>query len=468
MMVAGMAPGVVAVAALFPAPAAADLTQGFDVFNLSSHPIKLLNVTNSDKLQGGPPDGAVLNPGAGTHHFEKIFYVFDVNTTEGQYGILGDDGQPISSAYFNADMTISAGNVPLAGCQTYLAGVCTPPSLAENQRNIVLYDDPGTVLDIPAARVQAQAEALRNFCDETNTATCAFTASSEQQVDSPTHQVGNALINNTDEQQETTVTVADTVGSTDSVEVGLKVGGKLAELLDVEISAKYAHEWTQEHTFSQDVRVFCPAHHKCWINAVAPMYRDTGNFTVTLGNTTWNLQGVYFDSPDPTRGGAYSVEECLVGDPGCTMQADTLSDWPPTVSTSALSAQRRPKVLSGTYEVPHDLSVRGIFKPKLHHVIAGPSSVTPGGEAGYRISLSRRQFSDRFGYAVKDVRVRSTVAGRPGRRWTLSTLHPFQPRKLKLNTLVPRTARGRYCVSVRAVAKHARGAKARHCATVIR
>jgi hypothetical protein len=47
---------------------------------------------------------------------------------------------------------------------------------------------------------------------------------------------------------------------------------------------------------------------KCWIDAVEPLYRDTGNFTVTLGNTTWNLTGVYFDSPDPTRAGSFGVE----------------------------------------------------------------------------------------------------------------------------------------------------------------
>jgi hypothetical protein len=33
------------------------------------------------------------------------------------------------------------------------------------------------------------------------------------------------------------------------------------------------------------------------------MLRDTGNFTVTLGNTTWNLTDVYFDHPDNTNDG---------------------------------------------------------------------------------------------------------------------------------------------------------------------
>jgi hypothetical protein len=127
-------------------------------------------------------------------------------------------------------------------------------------------------------------------------------------MESPTHQVGNALINNTDEEQETDVTISDTVGSTDSVEISVKVGAKLFKVVDVSVTAKYSHEWTREHTFEQKVRVRCPAHTKCWIMGIAPMLRDTGDFHLTLGNTTWNVRGVYFDSPDPNGNGAYEVD----------------------------------------------------------------------------------------------------------------------------------------------------------------
>jgi hypothetical protein len=466
MLVAGMVPGAVTAAALFPAPAAADLTQGFDISNLSSHPIKLLSV-NRDGLQGAPPDGAVLNPGAGVHHYERIFYLFDPPPpTAARYEIDGDDGKPIGpTPWFDPTMAISSGNSPISICTTFV-GVCTPSGIGEGVRNIYLYDDPGTVHDLPASRAQAQAQALRSFCDQTNMATCQFTATSEQQVDSPTHQVGNALINTTDETQDTRVAVEDKVGSSDSVEVGVTAGGKLFELLDVEVSAKYDHKWTQEHTFSQDVTVHCPAHHKCWIDGVAPMYRDTGNFTVTMGNTTWNLTGVYFDSPDPTRSGSYQVNDCAIGDPGCTMQGTKLSNWPSNPPRASQAAGGRRKVLSGSYRVPLDLAVRGIVEPKLHHAIRGPSSVTAGGKASYRIMLSRRQPSDRLSYAVKGVRVGSTVAGRRARRWKFSTLRAFQSRKLTLKAAVPGSARGKHCVSVVAVAKHARAAEARHCAPV--
>jgi hypothetical protein len=467
VLVAGLVSGAVAAAALLPGAASAQLTQGFNVSNLSSHPIKLSRVVGGrGEFQGRPPDGAVLNPGAGVHHYEQIYHFTKEEEMTVEYDFLGDDGQPFYCCFYPTTY-IDGGNTPGSWCTTNL-GVCTPGvPLHLNVRDINVFDNPGTVYNLPASRAQAQAQALRNFCDQTNTATCKFTAASEAQVDSPTHQVGNALINNTDETQETRVTVEDKVGSSDSVEVGLTVGGEIAKLLEVEISAKYDHEWTQEHTFSQEVRVDCPAHHKCWINAVAPMYRDTGNFIVTLGNTTWNLTGVYFDSPDSTRGGSYSVEECVIGDSGCTMQGTKLSNWPSNPPGASQASGARRKVLSGSYRVPRDLAVRGIAKPKLHHAIRGPSSVTAGGKASYRIRLSRRQPSDRLSYAVKGVRVGSRVAGRRARRWKLSTLRAFQSRKLTLKAAVPGSARGKHCVSVVAVAKHARAGKARHCAPVV-
>jgi len=37
------------------------------------------------------------------------------------------------------------------------------------------------------------------------------------------------------------------------------------------------------------------------------MIRYTGNFTLTVGNTTINLTGVYFDSPDPDGNGNWTL-----------------------------------------------------------------------------------------------------------------------------------------------------------------
>jgi hypothetical protein len=465
MLVAVMVWGAVAAAALFPAAAAAQVTQGFNVHNLSSNPIRLDHLDGNASFQGTPPAGSVLNPGAGVHHYEMIFRFADPQSKNAGYTILG---VPLGLSIFNASMLINGGNDVTASCGTQY-GVCEP-GLGSGWHDIYLYDVPGTVHDLPASLAEAQAQALKGLCDGGNAANCQFTASSEAQLDSPAHPVGNALINDTDEEQDTRVTIEDKVGSSDSVEVGVQVGGEIEGLINVEVSAKYGHQWTQEHTFSQDVTVHCPAHHKCWIEAVAPMYRDTGNFTVTLGYTTWNLTGVYFDSPDPTRVGSYSVEECP-----SDKYPEPCAQWPKssgsrasTAPIRASSAQRPRQVLSGTYRVPHKFAVRGIVEPKLRHAIRGPSSVSAGGRASYRIALSRRQPHDRLSYAVKRVRVRGAVAGRLARRWTFPGLRAFQSRRMKMSVAVPGAARRLHCVSVRAVAKHTRAAKARHCAPLVR
>jgi hypothetical protein len=69
----------------------------------------------------------------------------------------------------------------------------------------------------------------------------------------------------------------------------------------VSAAVSYEHEWTHEHEFSQDFDADVPAHTTLWFCHEAAVIRDTGDFTATLGNTTWHLTGVSFDSPDLTK-----------------------------------------------------------------------------------------------------------------------------------------------------------------------
>jgi Ca2+-binding RTX toxin-like protein len=303
VLLAGLISAALAVAGLLPAAASA-ATRGFQVYNLSSHPIKFKDI---ELIQGGatfdstPAAGAVLQPGAGFHDFEQTYYFAARTSGTAIYQILGDSGQPIGQ--FNAQMDIGLGVDTYVYCATSV-GTCT----TNRFNTLTLLDPPGTVINVPAAQGQAQAAVLNQLCQQDNSAACNFTVTNEASIDSPSHQVGNALINNTDEEQETDVKISDTVGSTDSVEISLKAGAKILDVVEVSITAKYSHEWTREHTFEQRVTVNCKAHTKCWIMGTAPMLRDTGDFRLTLGNTTWNLPGVYFDSPDPNGNGAYEVD----------------------------------------------------------------------------------------------------------------------------------------------------------------
>jgi hypothetical protein len=102
VLLAGVISQALAVAGFFPAAAGA-VTRGFQVYNLSSNPIKLIGVSGAafDSTPGG---GAVLQPGAGFHDFEQTYFFGQTTAGTATYQILGDGGQAIGA--FNAHMAI--------------------------------------------------------------------------------------------------------------------------------------------------------------------------------------------------------------------------------------------------------------------------------------------------------------------------------------------------------------------------
>ena len=70
-------------------------------------------------------------------------------------------------------------------------------------------------------------------------------------------------------------------------------------------------------------------------------------------------------------------------------------------------------------------------------------------------------------YPVKNVHVVSTHAGHRVRHWLVRTLPRGRPRTLRLKLNVPTTARGSYCITTRAGARHTRSTAVRYCAAVL-
>jgi hypothetical protein len=450
VLLAGLIPAALVASVLFPAAASA-ATRGFHVYDLSSLPLYFNGIQYGDFSGGAPAPGHILQPGVGFDDFEQT-YVFG-ETKDGlvSYAVLnGQPGPPVGIGTFLAYTEIFDIRTNNVYC-TVDFGACKPQGTDYIGGDTLTYlDPPGTVHNFGPGQGQAQAATLNQFCAVDNTATCKFTPTSEHQVDSPTHQVGNALINNTDVEQDTRVTISDTVGQSNSIEVAVKVGGKIKGIVDVSVTATYGHEWTTEHTFTQDVTVHCPPRMKCSISDTAPMLRDTGDFTLNLGNTTWNLPGVYFDSPNPNGTGAYSVD----AQPLTASQQATIPH-----GVTILKLRR------GPYTLPRHARVSPIAEPKLHLAIAGPRTVAAGQIASYRIDLSRSQPHNRLAYTLKNVQVVSTRAGHPVGRSLLSALPRGQSRTLQLRLTVP-SAHGSFCVAVDAAARHALGAHSRFCAAV--
>jgi hypothetical protein len=97
--------------------------------------------------------------------------------------------------------------------------------------------------------------------------------------------------------------------------------------------------------------------------------------------------------------------------------------------------------------------------PRLHLAIAGPRAVTAGKFANFRITLSRS--GPRL--PIRNVRVMSRYAGHPLHHWNVATLPFGHSRKLHLTVRIPSSARGRFCITTTASARHARGASGRDC-----
>jgi hypothetical protein len=179
--------------------------------------------------------------------------------------------------------------------------------------NVTLLDPPGTVNNLPPEQKQAQANVLNQLCNA-GVASCTFTPTEEDHILSDAHVVGEAAVNPKDFEMKTTIETKDSVGESDSVGVELSAG--VEEGVVAEVTAKYDHEWTKEHDFSQSFEVAVKPHTKVWFTHEAPTIKDTGDFKVTLGNTTWNLTGVYFEHPDLTpqaQIGAYTPHEAPAG-----------------------------------------------------------------------------------------------------------------------------------------------------------
>ena len=87
------------------------------------------------------------------------------------------------------------------------------------------------------------------------------------------------------------------MSSTDSVEISANLGGSIAGIVDASVAGTCGHTWSTGHSFTTGVVNTVPAGYYGEITTIAPTIGDTGDFTITMGNTTWNLNG--FDTPNP-------------------------------------------------------------------------------------------------------------------------------------------------------------------------
>jgi len=290
------------------AEAAAQLTQGFDVRNLSSHTVTLTGIDSPGNGDGTPALGTVLRPGESLH-YEKVFWFGNTPKTKLTFSDANRDGTKVT--LFQVELWVDSFlNTPsvMMPYSDGKVGDIEVQGLGYTSHGINFVDKPGgAAITVSPQEKQQQADLLNRLCIG-GQAACTFKPTSSG--------AGPDLVQRklTDKNIGTTpLTVnfkqAFTFGATTSVELSASANSSLFGLVNATMSGKYGQGWSESRT-EEITRTFTvPAGRKGIVEVVQPTIRQVGTFTVTMGNSRWELTDVYFDIPDKN-----STPEVHVGD----------------------------------------------------------------------------------------------------------------------------------------------------------
>lgn len=311
---------VACVAALVTTTASA-ATQGFDIYNITGATLKLdrVDVNGLDPVfeePGGsrPVKGDLLRPGQ-VMHIElnsKYSIVHNSNLREVSLDFT-QFPPPKSSSGRQYHLYLATGNAFALPSQVVTACESRASQCPVDGTTAKMLDPAGTTVKIPASDAPAQGAVLAEVCRKDSGATCTFDPTKRDHTFQPEKPISEPVINcSATQKAKVTEKVQHKVGTTNSVEVSdefsAEVGNELIGKVKATVSVKYGHTWVDEYTFSKGIDADVKPREKLWVDHAAPVIRYTGDYTLTIGNTTFTLEGVYFDEPDPGRTGSFYVQ----------------------------------------------------------------------------------------------------------------------------------------------------------------
>ena len=272
------------------------ITRTFEIINLTSSNQMLTSWTaqaNRTVVQV-PPVGTIMQPGE-SKTIVLAQYAFQDLVGTATFSPVDASGVliPASSGSFS----VTVATKPFGSVWQCGIGNCDNGTL----RTVVLFDRPGTVISVPSGQSQRQADVLNSFCSN-GRATCSFTSRSfDNAAWAAPVQSSDSVRNNTTSNLTTTITVTNSQSTSTSLKLSTSVKAKVFEVVEVSVTAEASQTWTSTYTFSQAITVTAKPGEEVYIESSAPVKAVTGDFTVSFGNTTFNLYDVTFDSPDTDR-----------------------------------------------------------------------------------------------------------------------------------------------------------------------
>jgi cell division protein ZapA (FtsZ GTPase activity inhibitor) len=270
----------------------------FTVTNLTGYPLQLNAVSGT--WEGTPAEGTWLLPGE-QQHFELKYHFMEDSTGLVRY--YGRDDRGLSTNSYHLTFKLNSVKSASSECRSAALGLGSSGGVCGGGgTNVTLLDKSGTVVNLHGDQAQMQAAALNRLCRSLSELKCTFDATNETKEMTPMHAVGLVYANRTLDPMTRRITISETVTRTQSVEVSTTVEAKVLKVVNMSIGATYGHSLAETKTFEESSEATVRPGYKVWSEMMEPIIRDTGNFKLTVGNTTFNLIGVHFDTPDPQPG----------------------------------------------------------------------------------------------------------------------------------------------------------------------
>ncbi|MEU5211681.1 hypothetical protein [Streptomyces sp. NPDC020742] len=114
--------------------------------------------------------------------------------------------------------------------------------------------------------------------------------------------VSNSLYNCSTSDATQSMSWSDTVGSTDSAGVSVTAGGKIADLIDLSVTATYSHTWSSSHTEDSALNMTVKPGEVGWISRAQVMQTVTGTWQTHYDSPKWGHY--YWFVPDTVTGPA--------------------------------------------------------------------------------------------------------------------------------------------------------------------
>jgi hypothetical protein len=295
----GVAAGLLAVAG----PASARST-GLTVYNLTGHTMTLTQtrwIGEPEIPRDSPQPGLVLKPGGAPVHVELLYSLSKASSVELVFK---------STVGIHSGVAKISDNPTKAHCTGAYPGTCT---VNKANDTVTFLDPPGTVHNIPAGEGQEQSKVLQELCTKHSSAKCDFKPTKKTPVQGAAQVVPDPIVNCSDtEPLNESITWEHRVGMTHSTGLEVSSGFEyefLKAKVSASITATYGFEYSDARTFSRQFTRVIPPGYIAWVEHAAPLTRYTGDFTLHLGNTTWNLTGIHTDYPDkdPAKTGSWRV-----------------------------------------------------------------------------------------------------------------------------------------------------------------